>query len=222
MPAWIRFQFEAGETSLINAEQSYIVFKPDEQRIEVYATGAQSQAENSAPPICLYLCETANQVSAAEELIFDQLAKSQSITINLDVLDDYDVYLHNVHGLRMVLQLIHHGRIRIPMENDFDEQDLFDLDNDEKRSEIGQFEETLHNFLEVPDDALRKAFRKDGGDLPFELATDHEECVDHGFHEYWVVKTRPDRHYSFRDGYSELVRVVAEKEGYEMDSQKIS
>ena len=217
MPAWIRFQFEAGETSLINAEQAYFAFKPDEQRIEVYTLDAVPGDEDTKP-ICHYLCETSAQVSAAEELIFDSLSKSQPVTINLDVLDDYSDYLNNVHGLRMVLQLLHHGRIRIPMESEFDEQDLFDLDNPDKRSEIGQFEDILYSYLEVPDDSLRRAYKKGKGDLPFELATDHEECEDHGFHEYWVVKTRPDRHYAFRDGYKELVHSIAEKEGFQMET----
>ena len=218
MPSWIRFQFEAGETSLINADQAYFVFKPDEQRIEVYSMDTRQEVDNDARPICLYLCETAAQVSAAEEMIFDSLGKTQPLTINLDILDDYAEYLNNVHGVRMVLQLLHYGRIRIPMENEFDEQDLFDLDTVENRSEISQFEDMLHNYLEVSDDILRRAYRKETGDLPFELAMDHEECVDHGFHEYWVVKTRPDRHYAFRDGFKDLVRSVAEKEGYQMDT----
>ena len=216
MPAWIRFQFEAGETTLVNAEQAYFVFKPEEQRIEVFPMAAGPAGDNASKPVCLYVCETPEQVTAAEELILEHAGKSQPLTINLDVLDEHAEYLNNVHGLRMVLQLLHFGRIRIPMENEFDEQDLFDTDNGAQRSEIGQFEDMLSTYLDVPNDSLRRAYRHDKGDLPFELATDHEECVDHGFHEYWVVKTLPDRHYEFRDRYNDLVKTIVEKEGFDL------
>ena len=222
MPAWIRFQFEAGETTLVNGEQAYFVFKPEEHRIEVFPMAVASGADNASKPVCLYVCESPQQVAAAEELILEHAGKSQSLTINLDVLDEHAEYLNNVHGLRMVLQLLHFGHIRIPMENEFDEQDLFDTDNGQQRSEIGQFEDMLSTYLDVPDDSLRRAYRQEKGDLPFELATDHEECVDHGFHEYWVVKTRPDRHYEFRDRYSDLVKTIVEKEGFDLGQARSS
>lgn len=215
MPAWIRFQFEAGETSLVNAEQAYFQFKPEEQRIEVYSLDALNLAE-LARPIVLYICETGEQVTAAEELIFEATARQQPLTVNLDVLDDYAEYLRNMHGMRMVLELLHFGKIRIPIESDLDEADLFEIDNGAKRSEIGQFEDMLHTFLDVPDDSLRRAFRRDKGDLPFELSTDHEECADHGFHEYWVVRTLPDRHYAIREGFGDLAKAILEKEGYSL------
>lgn len=222
MPSWIRFQFEAGETCLISADQAYFVFKPEEQRIEVYSVSVPSGAESSVKPLCLYLCETADQVTAAEEMILEAVTKAQPLTINLDTLDEYAEYLNNVHGLRMVLQLLHFGHIRIPMENDFNEEDLFDLEEEKQRSEIGQFEDMLNTYLDVPADSLRRAFREEKGDLPFTLGTDHEECVDHGFHEYWVVKTLPDRHYNFRDRYDDLVRSIVEKEGYSLDTTMVS
>ena len=222
MPSWIRFQFEAGETCLINADQAYFVFKPEEQRIEVFSLSVPNGAESSVKPLCLYLCETSDQVTAAEEMILEAVTKAQPLTINLDALDEYAEYLNNVHGLRMVLQLIHFGRIRIPMENEFNEEDLFDLEEDQQRSEIGQFEDMLNTYLDVPADSLRRAFREEKGDLPFTLGTDHEECVDHGFHEYWVVKTLPDRHYNFRDRYDDLVRSIVEKEGYSLDTTTVS
>ena len=222
MPSWIRFQFEAGETCLINADQAYFVFKPEEQRIEVFSLSVPNGAESSVKPLCLYLCETTDQVTAAEEMILEAVTKAQPLTINLDALDEYAEYLNNVHGLRMVLQLIHFGRIRIPMENEFNEEDLFDLEEDQQRSEIGQFEDMLNTYLDVPADSLRRAFREEKGDLPFTLGTDHEECVDHGFHEYWVVKTLPDRHYNFRDRYDDLVRSIVEKEGYSLDTTTVS
>jgi hypothetical protein len=222
MPAWIRFQFEAGETTLINADQVYFVFKPEEHRIEVFPMTAAPGADNPSKPLCLYVCESPEQVTAAEELILEHAGKGQSLTINLDSLDEHAEYLNNVHGLRMVLQLLHFGRIRIPMENEFDEQDLFDTDNGQQRSEIGQFEDMLSTYLDVPNDSLRRAYRHEKGDLPFEIATDHEECVDHGFHEYWVVKTRPDRHYEFRDRYSDLVKSIVEKEGFDMGQARSS
>jgi hypothetical protein len=222
MPAWIRFQFEGGESTLINADQAYFQFKPEENRIEVYSIHLPPGPENQSRPLCIYACETPEQVSAAEELVLDHVGKGQSLTVNLDVLDEHAEYLNNVHGLRMVLQLLHFGRIRIPMENEFDEQDLFDTDNQAERSEIGQFEDMLATYLDVPGDSLRRAYRKDKGDLPFELATDHEECADHGFHEYWVVKTRPDRHYQFRDRYDDLVKSIVEKEGYDLGAGRSS
>ncbi len=222
MPSWIRFQFEAGETCLINADQAYFVFKPEEQRIEVFSLSVPNGAESSVKPLCLYLCETTDQVTAAEEMILEAVTKAQPLTINLDALDEYAEYLNNVHGLRMVLQLLHFGRIRIPMENEFNEEDLFDLEEGQQRSEIGQFEDMLNTYLDVPADSLRRAFREEKGDLPFTLGTDHEECVDHGFHEYWVVKTLPDRHYNFRDRYDDLVRSIVEKEGYSLDTTTVS
>lgn len=222
MPAWVRFQFEAGETTLINAEQAYFVFKPEDHRIEVFPMALPPGTENAGKPICLYVCETPEQVTAAEELILEHAGKSQPLTINLDVLDEHAEYLNNVHGLRMVLQLLHFGRIRIPMENEFDEQDLFDTENGQERSEIGQFEDMLTTYLDVPDDSLRRAYRHEKGDLPFELGTDHEECVDHGFHEYWVVKTLPDRHYEFRERYNDLVKTIVEKEGFDLGQARSS
>ena len=223
MPAWIRFQFEGGESTLVNAEQAYFVFKPEENRIEVYSVSVPHGPDSAqSRPLCLYSCETPEQVTAAEELVMENVSKGQPLTINLDVLDEHAEYLNNVHGLRMVLQLLHFGRIRIPMENEFDEQDLFDTDSTNGRSEIGQFEDMLGTYLDVPDDSLRRAFKHEKGDLPFELATDHEECADHGFHEYWVVKTLPDRHYQFRERYDDLVKSIVEKEGFDMGTTRSS
>jgi hypothetical protein len=219
MSQWIRFRFEQGETMLFSADQVHVVFKPDDLRIEVHGPVASPQKrEGLSQPICVFACETPDQVSAAEELIFDTLADGESVTVSLDVLDDHAEYLNHVHGIRTILQLLHEGRIRIPVDEDFNERELFDPDKPRQESEIGQFEEMLNTYLDVPGDTLRRAFAKEGSDLPFELLRDHEECADHGFHEYWVVATRPDRHYAFRHDYESLVKAVVEKEG--LDLQK--
>ncbi|MBI4082176.1 MAG: hypothetical protein HY423_06145 [Candidatus Lambdaproteobacteria bacterium] len=219
MSQWIRFRFEQGETMLFSADQVHVVFKPDDLRIEVYPPVAPAQKrEGLAQPICVFACETPDQVSAAEELIFDTLADGQSVTVSLDVLDDHAEYLNHVNGIRTILQLLHEGRIRIPVDEDFNERELFDPDKPKHESEIGQFEEMLNTYLDVPGDTLRRAFANEGGDSPFQLLRDHEECADHGFHEYWVVATRPDRHYAFRHDYESLVKAVVEKEG--LDLQK--
>ncbi len=76
----------------------------------------------------------------------------------------------------------------------------------------------LHTYLDVPSDTLRRAYRRAfedrAEDSPFGIKKDHEECPDHGFHEYWVVETRPDCNYAFRDGYTDLARSLLEKEGF--------
>jgi len=221
MSAWIRFQFDSGETTLVNAAQAHFVFNPQEKRIEVHANQSLDK-DKPAPVICLFVCETSEQVAAAEELVFDHLSRDQSLTLNMDVLDSHAEYLNHVTGLRMILQLLHNGSMRIPLEGEFPEQEMLAQDDEAYGStEISQFENMLTTYLEVPADSLRRAFRKEVGDIPFEVAMDHEECQDHGFHEYWVVRTRPDRNYRFRDSYHDLAVDLIEKDGYQLGSNAV-
>ncbi len=213
MATWIRFRFDNGDTTLIHAEDTHIVFKADEHRIEVYPTHPRAAKDETNPTIAVFTCEYPEQVGAAEELIFDALTRGESITISNDVLDEHAEYLNHVQGIRMVLQLLHEGSIRIPMEDGMAEEELEEADEDQQASEISQFENMLHTYLDVPRDTLRRAVKNGAGDSPFTLDRDHEECEDHGFHEYWVVKTRPDRNYAFRDKYDELAKSLIEKEG---------
>jgi protein tyrosine phosphatase (PTP) superfamily phosphohydrolase (DUF442 family) len=71
----------------------------------------------------------------------------------------------------------------------------------------------LHTYLDVPNDALRRAIKKELSGCPFDIVRDHEECEDHGFHEYWIVSTRPDSNYAFRDKFDDLAKSLIEKEG---------
>ena len=217
MATWIRFLHETGDSTLINASQVLLQFQVEQRQVEVYALGA---AEALQHPVCVYACEYPEQVTAAEELIMHALNNDQPVTISLEILDEQAEYLNHVNGMRMVLQLLHLGKVRIPIENELSEDDLFERDPDERQSELSHFEEMLHTYLNVPEDALRRAFRKEGDDVPFELSQDHEECPDHGFHEYWVVSARPDRNYKIRDSYDELAKSLIEKEGYAMTPER--
>ncbi len=219
MATWIRFLHETGDSTIVNAEQVLLQFRVDQHQVEVYAL-TPPNAEAQATPLCIYACEFPEQVTAAEDLIMQGLTNAQPVTISLDILDEQAEYLNHVNGMRMVLQLLHQGKVRIPIENDLSENDLFDRDPDERPSELSQFEEMLHTYLNVPEDALRRAYRKDSDDVPFELSQDHEECPDHGFHEYWVVAARPDRNYMIRDRYDELAKTLIEKEGYALTPER--
>ncbi|MDH4224692.1 MAG: hypothetical protein OEW12_03495 [Deltaproteobacteria bacterium] len=216
MATWIKFQFEGGDSILLNAEDVYFSFKPSENSVIAYPTGAVPQGETPTP-LMVYPCESPEQVTAAEELVFDALEKDQSLAVTLDSLEDYSIYMNHINGLRMVLQLIHNGSIRIPMEGDFPAQELINPDPDSPATELGQFEDMLATYLDVPKDSLRRAVAKETQDTPFEVAMDHEACDDHGFHEYWVVKVRPDRHYTFREKYNELAKSISEKEGFSLE-----
>ncbi|MDH5753157.1 MAG: hypothetical protein OEZ59_12170 [Deltaproteobacteria bacterium] len=218
MPTWIRFRYDNGDTTLVNADETHILFKVDENRIEVLPARPEPGSTGAPVPLCTYGCEYPDQVSAAEDLIFDALGKQQSVTISLDILEEHAEYLNNVQGIRMVLSLIHQGSIRIPRNEEItDDGELFDSDEDRHQSEISRFESMLHTYLEVPPDSLRRAYRRTFQDIkedsPFGIKTDHEECPDHGFHEYWIVETRSDCNYAFREGYNDLVQTL-EKEGY--------
>jgi hypothetical protein len=115
----------------------------------------------------------------------------------------------------MILSLIHQGSIRIPKNEELEDQpELFDQEEEGNPSEISRFESMLHTYLDVPPDTLRRAFANGGQDSPFGLKKDHEECEEHGFHEYWIVETRPDRNYTFRESYTELVSSLQENEGW--------
>ena len=224
MATWIRFRYDNGDTTLIHAEDTHLVFKAEDQRIEVFPTqpSATPKEEAAPQPIAVFNCEYPEQVTAAEELIFDALARSQSITISNDILDEHAEYLNHVQGIRMVLQLLHEGSIRIPMEDGMAEEELEDQEEDQQASEISQFENMLYTYLDVPRDTLRRAVKDGVQDSPFMLTRDHEECDDHGFHEYWVVKTRPDCNYEFRDKYNELAKSLIEKEGLAWNSAQAS
>jgi hypothetical protein len=214
MPTWIRFRFDNGDATLVNAEQAHLLFKAEENRIEVHSTASAPGRESLGAPICVFACEYPEQVTAAEELIFDALSRAQSVTVSLDLLDEHAEYLNHVQGIRMVLQLLHQGSIRIPLEDGYTDQELFEPGDDTTQaSEISQFENMLHTYLDVPKDTLQRVILKQPGDCPFNIERDHEECEDHGFHEYWVVKTRADCNYPFRDTYLDLAKSLIEKEG---------
>lgn len=212
MTTWIRFRYDSGNTTLVNADESYFVFSVEEPQIEVFTMATPPEKEGDPIPIAIFPCEFSDQVAAGEELIFEAVTKSQPLTITLDLLDEQAEYLNHITGMRMVLQLLHQGSIRIPMD-EVDEGDPFIFDEVENRSEISRFEEMLFTYLDVPADALQRSFKKQEGDVPFSVSRDHEECQDHGFHEYWLVTTGRDRHYTFRKKYDELAKSVMDKEG---------
>ena len=215
MATWIRFRYDNGDAALVNAEQTHIFFKSDESRIDVVSLSATDDEGTTVSPLIVFQCEYADQVSAAEELIFDALSRGDSVTVSLDVLDEHSEHLNNVQGIRMILSLIHQGSIRIPKNEELEDHgELFDQAEEGEPSEISRFESVLHTYLDVPQDTLRRAFQNGSEDSPFDLKKDHEECPDHGFHEYWIVETRPDRNYAFRDRFSELVQSLQEHEGY--------
>ena len=215
MATWIRFRYDNGDAALVNAEETHIFFKSDDSRIEVVPLAPMLSDQGTVSPVLVYQCEYPDQVTAAEELIFDALSRGESVSISLDGLEDHAEYLSNVQGIRMILSLIHQGSIRIPKNEELEDQgELFEQDEEANPSEISRFESMLHTYLDVPEDTLRRAFSNGGLDSPFGLKKDHEECPDHGFHEYWIVETRPDRNYAFRDRYDELVKSLQEHEGY--------
>lgn len=214
MSTWIRFRYDNGDSALVNAEQTHLLFKSEDTRIEVLALGPPENGQGSVSPLVVYQCEYPDQVAAAEDLIFDALSNSQSLTITLDLLEDHAEHLNNVQGIRMILSLIHQGSIRIPKNEELpDKGELFEQDDEPNPSEISRFESLLHTYLDVPPDTLRRAFQNGNEDAPFEIKKDHEECPDHGFHEYWIVETRPDRNYAFRENFHELATSLQEKEG---------
>ena len=213
MPTWIRFRYENGDSALVNAEETHIFFKSEETKIELLPV-TPFQGREAKTPLCVFTCDYPEQVMAAEEIIFDALSKQQSVTITLDQLDEHADYLNNVQGIRTILSLIHQGSIRIPKNEDFPEQGQpFNQESESDPSEISRFESLLFTYLDVPEDILRRAL-DNGSDAPFSLREDHEECPDHGFHEYWIVETRPDRNYAFREKFDELARSLQDKEGF--------
>ncbi|MCZ6644927.1 MAG: hypothetical protein O7B79_01685 [SAR324 cluster bacterium] len=222
MASWIRFRFENGDSTLVNADESYFVFKSEERQIEVYSVRALPGREVLSTPICVYTCDYPDQVSAAEELIFEALGKGQHLTLSLEYLDEQAEYFNHVTGVRMVLQLLHQGTLRIPMEDGLTDGEMFDREDSQQHSEISQFEEMLHTYLDVPDDTLRRAIGEQSKDVPFGLSRDHDECPDHGYHQYWIVETRPDRSYNFRHKYDDLVKTLIEREGLGWQDQSSS
>ena len=213
MPSWIRFRFENGDTAMVNADEAYFLFRMEEQQIEVFAMITPPGQDSTAQPICVFPCEFPDQVAAAEEMIFDAVGKGQSLTINMDVLEEHAEFLNHVTGVRMVLQLLHQGSIRIPLEEGLSDLEMFELDENQNRTEISHFEEMLSTYLEVPNDSLQRALLAQGSDTPFRVDRDHEECDDHGYHQYWIVTTRADRNYTFRKKFDDLVKTLIEKEG---------
>lgn len=214
MASWIRFRFDNGDSTLINGDEAYFVFKSEERRIEVYVTRPDPGRDSMAVPVCVYTCEYADQVTAAEELIFEAVNKGQPLTLTLDYLDEQAEYYNNINGVRMVLQLLHQGSLRIPMEEGLTDNEMFDRDFPQQRSEISQFEEMLHTYLDVPEDTLSRAVLEKSRDAPFGLSRDHDECPDHGYHPFWIVETRADRSYNFRKKFDDLVKTLMEREGF--------
>jgi len=214
MGSWIRFLHENGDSTLVNGDQCYFYFNTQQPQVEVFSAVATPATGTGPVPICVFACDDVEQVAAAEDMILQAATSNQPVTISLDTLDEQADYLNHISGLRMVLQLLHQGHIRIPIESEYSEHDLFDRDPEHRPSELSQFEEMLYTYLNVPADALRRAYEDKGDDAPFKLSQDHEECPDHGFHEYWVVAARPDRHYTIREHYNDLARTLIDKEGY--------
>ena len=73
-----------------------------------------------------------------------------------------------------------------------------------------------YHFIRTWDDveiAVNDALDNLGKDAPFSLRKDHVECLDHGFHEYWIVETLPDRNYLFREDFSDLAKTLLESDG---------
>ena len=214
MSTWIRFRYENGDSAVVNAEETHLLFKSEDHRIEVLPLHPRQDKAGAFEPILVYPCEYPDQVAAAEELIFEALNKGESVTISMDFLEEQAEYLNNVQGIRMILSLIHQGSIRIPKNEELpDKGELYEQEEEDQPSEISRFESMLHTYLDVPPDTLRRAFSNGTQDAPFELRKDHVECPDHGFHEYWIVETRPDRHYSFRDDFDDLAKSLLENEG---------
>jgi len=214
MPTWIRFRYDNGDAAVVNAEETHFFFKSEDARIELVPVDQQPEQQGSLTPLIVFPCEYPDQVVAAEELIFDALSQGQSLTLSLDLLDEHAEYLNNVQGIRMILSLIHQGSIRIPKNEELpDKGELFEQEEEGNPSEISRFESMLHTYLDVPIDTLRRAFSNGGMDSPFGIRKDHEECPDHGFHEYWIVETRPDRNYTFREGFDNLAKSLLDKEG---------
>ena len=225
MPTWIRFRHDNGNSTLINAEDVLLSFKAEEPyRIEVQALHA-AQTEKSKP-LLVYTCEHMEQVYAAEDLIFEALSQQHSVTLTLDGLEEHAEHLNHVDSIRMVLNLIHHGSIRIPVSYDYPQgEELFLSEEDpDNPSQIRQLEQILHTYLDAPEDCLRRAYKRPEAiksehpveDCPFKVVWDHEECEDHGFHEHWQVFTLPDRDYRFREAYQALTQSVADKEGFQL------
>ncbi len=222
MSAWIRFRFESGDSTVINGEDVFFVFKAEERQIEVYPTHTVQGQDMAGSPLCVYPCEYPDQVAAAEEMIFEAVTKEQPLTLTLEYLDEQADYMNHVTGLRMVLQLLHQGSMRIPMEDGLTDAEMFDEDDSTQRSEISQFEEMLHTYLDVPGDSLRRVIWEKTQDAPFRLSRDHDECPDHGYHLFWIVETRPDRNYSVRQKYDDLAKSLMDKEGLTWQDRAVS
>ncbi len=220
MSIWIRFRCENGDCFLANAEQTHLFFKTDPAEISILPAGQTDAFGQKIQPLYVFNCENSEQVHAAEDLIFEALCHQKSVTISLEVLDEHAEYLSHVHGIRMVLELIHQGSIRIPVNVDIpQEKELFMPEDDHEESEIKQFERILSTYLHVPSDVLREAWKlkaqinKDSN-IHFTIQWDLEDCSEHGAHEYWKVCTLPDRSYRFREDYNQLATDLVRKEGY--------
>ncbi len=223
MPVWMRFRYENGNSSVCNAEDVILHFKVEEPyQVEVQALSLAEAAKNKITFV--YPCANMEQVYAAEDLIFQALNESQSVTITLEGLEEHAEHLNHIYSIRMVLNLLHHGSLRVPVSYDYPQgEELFMDEDGENSSEIRQFERMLHTYLEAPENCLRRAYRRAeqknqpvGEDCPFRIVWGHEECEDHGFHEHWQVFTLPDRNYHFREGYQTIAHSVAEKEGFQL------
>ena len=221
MPTWIRFRCDNGDSFLANAEQTHMFFKVEPCEIEILPAAPTESFGQRPKALFTFPCEFPEQVHAAEDLVFDALCQGKSITLNLENLEEHADYLSHVHGISMVLSLIHQGFIHIPVNADIPQEDeLFLPEEDSEKSEIKQFERILHTYLDVPSDVLRHAWKnrsKTDTQSLFSLNWDYENCPDHGSHEYWNVSTLPDHSYCFRESYNELARDLVRKEGYQWE-----
>ena len=223
---WIRFVHQEGRSTLLHAHQVYFTFESAKRRVLVYAQRGGAPQANSL--ICTYLCELEDHVTAAESLIMQGIAQKQPLTISAETLEEHAEFLSEANSMQAVLELLHQGQLRFPIENENCEDDLLGEAPDGGTTEIREFEQLLHTYLHVPADVLRQAIqpsnpRSTTTTLPtdrlFSVKQDHEYCKEHGYHEFWVVSSQPDRHYAIREQYQELARRVCEQENLHLDAE---
>ena len=147
MPVWIRFRYENGNSSMCNAEDVVLHFKvEDPYQVEVHALNPSEGAGRK--PLFVYPCDSMEQVCAAEDLIFESLNQAHSTTLTLEGLEEHAEHLNHICGIRMVLNLLHHGSLRIPVSYDYPQGEELFMDEDESNpAEIRQFEHMLHTYL---------------------------------------------------------------------------
>jgi len=103
MATWIRFRYDNGDSALINAEETHLFFKSDESNIEVLPLLPQAGEGGQGLPLMVYQCEYPDQVSAAEELIFDALIYERLVSLGFHiVMSDRSL---KAYGLTLVTEI---------------------------------------------------------------------------------------------------------------------